>query len=79
MSTLKIGDPITHLFLRLHKGVLHGRVVEVAAPLFRIEDQFGFTSHRFRHEGVLWIRGHHTEDSDEVRALRAARALLVTG
>lgn len=31
---------------------------------------------RYTDEGVRWIRGHHTRDSEAVRALRAVAAVL---
>ncbi len=75
---LVTGDPITLVVLSnsLQPWTILARVVTERAA-FAYALTTSSTQHRieYRHEGYIWIRGHHPRGSNEAQALLAAYIL----
>ena len=89
---LKVDDKVTVLVAWMHERVVHrGPARGYVTQLNEIGRMHVHTlsavvpagSRKVRvlwhNEGVTWIRGHHSNDSAEVRALLAAYALVQGG
>jgi len=79
---MKVGDPITVCILRDDGMVFNEVVVRVdpdgdfvADHVERRRGGGNGSNESMSEEGVRWIRGHHTRESEEAQALLAAAIL----